>query len=63
MGGATPQTGTLCVDRKTYTKLSTFEYVIKYACTTNLVTNFKFAEEYYGAVHLVTTNFVQWPIW
>jgi hypothetical protein len=35
-----------CADRKTYTKLSTFEYVIKYACTTNLVTNFKFAEEY-----------------
>ena len=36
-----------CADRKTYTKPSAFvKYVIKYACTANLVTNFKFAEEY-----------------
>jgi hypothetical protein len=33
-----------CADRKTYTTF--VKYVIKYACTTNLVTNFKFVEEY-----------------
>ena len=32
-----------CADRKTYTKPSAFvKYVIKYACTANLVTKFKF---------------------
>ena len=42
-----PEARTLCVDRKTYAKLSTFvKYVIKFVGRANPITNFEFAEEY-----------------
>jgi len=41
-----------CAGHKTYTKPSAFvKYGIKYACTANLVTNFKFTEEYVQTIN------------